>query len=557
MADNILVQSGRRLSQTVDTTADYGKAFSEGSKIIDDQIRQNRKDQQQREDREWQLKRREKQDALFQAGMESKLTQYNADKAAVFAEIDAAIERGDLSGPDYDLYKQNREKFWKDSANQIKTQQDLVRVREKVKKVGAAEQNWPNILEFSKGVTISDSSPEAQQMDYAIDAWAKNNGASPPPVVERGGKYYFEIPTADGQDVVRIPLDQASKAKSPQDYLGQYNEPVAFQDLQARFDRQFEDIAIRIEGGNGTKADLDKMGVWFDKQIQNPEQLTELVDSLVQEIGDNADLEALGLKDKTGDGLSKDDLDLDGSGVAGDSPKEKEILKQLFGVIMGEGKDQLWDKNNEGEFTEAQVNTYNAFAGIKASGGKLDSLVSLPQVFDVQINAEKGQGVIFLGDKRDEKSAFIVAVDANGNITPDGYKKLATKLGLVNVKPQKGDNITDKDPVVKTPETTATTSVLGAGQEVQGGPTLEGTTNQIQSENTPTIAISNSNFGNEPIPGLPKRFDYNKVINALVGTEINAQNLPAIKEKVRGTVGNRDQLNAIMKHIEGLVRNQG
>ena len=559
MANNALIQTGLNLAKSTDTNQGIGDAFRQGAALIDDQIRQNRRDRNEQEDREWLQKRRADQEELFKLGMEKKLMQYNEDKAAIYAEIDGAIERGDLSGPDYDAYKQNRDKWWKDSANQIKAQKDLVKVREKVKQVGAAEKNWPNILEMSKGVTISDSSPEAQKMDMAIDRWSEKNGGTPPPVVNHGGKFYFEIPTADGEDVVRIPLKGASEAKLPSDYLGQYEEPVTFDEMQGRFMGANPEMDVRLRQGLGTKQDLAKMEQWFDQQIQNPAQITELADSLILEIGGEADLAAMGIKDKTGDGLTKDDLDLDGSGVPGDSPEEKKIMRELFKTVMSGtyDKEQLWEKNDNSEFEAVQVDTYNAFNAVHASGGNLNSLLRLPNVFDIQVQADKGQAVIFMGDNRDEKNAFIVPVDENGNVTPEGFDKLADKFKLVDINPNKdGDNIEDDEEVVETPTVEETdaenvdSTVLGEDQEVQTQRDLY----QEEATGQAPIAINNSNF--KDIKGVSQDM-HNKVINALVGIRINKDNLPKIKEVIKGLKGKQfynKQRNAIMEHIERLIK---
>ena len=556
MADNILVQSGRRLSQQSDISGDFGKSFAEGSKLIDDQIRQNRKDRESAEDREWQLKRREQSDQLFEAGLESKMMTYNAEKAAVFSEIDSAIERGDLSGPDYELYQQNRGKWWKDQANQIKAQKDLVKVREKVKKVAAAEKNWGNILQINESLTPSNSGPKAQQMNYALSAWQKKNGQVPPPVVNEGGKLYFEIPTADGQDVVRIPLDRATSAKGPEDIMEDYEDRITFQDLQGKFLDQNDALTRRLNDGTATHDDLAAMETWFDKQIRNEAQVEELTDSLIQQLGGDVDMEALGIVDKTGNGLTKDDIDLDGSGIPGDSFEEKKIMKELFkSITSAQYGEQLYDKNDQGTFTEPQVTTYNAFAELYGSGGSsLNALQSLPGVHSFQVTKDGTQAAIFIGDNRDEKTAFMVPLE-NGAITPEGLDLLARKFELTDIRPDKGDNIEDEE-VVETPtveETDAENAeetVVGEETEVQDQQELY----QEEVTGQAPIAINNSNF--KGIKGVSQAM-HNKVINALVGIRITKDNLPKIKEVIKGLKGKQfynKQRNAIMEHIERLIK---
>ena len=562
MANNALIQSGQRLHTEQGQQANIGDAFREGQQLITDQIDKNLKFERDAEDREYLTKRRQDEEQLRGINLEKSITQYQEEKGAYFSVIEEGLATGRLNPIDYAGFTENREAWWKDKANQLKFFEDSPELKKSLAAAEKAEANWPKLMEFTGSVSISDSSPEAQKMDLAISAWSKNNGATPPPIKTIDGKDYFVIPSADGKEEVKIPVDQAGTATQPSDIYGQYNEKVTFEGFQADLMKAYPGVDKRFRQGLATKDDLAQMNQWFDKQVQNNEQLIELADSFIQSLPD-ADFEAMGISDINDDGkITGADLDLNGDGTI--DGEELKGMRGLFGEVVSGfyGQEQAYQKEGTGQFTEAQVNTYNAFDGIKKSGGSLNSLLSLPGVFDIQIQADKGQGIIFLGDSRKEANAFIVPVDAQGRITQEGYAKLAAKFKLTDINPNNsGDNITEDGNgnvtvTQGTPENTLSTTVLGEGQVVQGGPTAEGTVNQIQSEITPTIAITNANFGNEPIKGLPKRFDYNKVINALVGTQISADNLDEIKETLSVVPMKSHERTIVLKYIEGLVRNK-
>ena len=540
MADNILVQSGKRMHDQLATQPDLGGSFREGAKLVQGQIDSDLKRKQDAEDREYLTKKRSDEEFLREMDIDKKVTAYQAEKGAYFDMIQEGIDSGRLDSIDYAGFTENREAWWKDKANQLKFFADEPGLKESLENAELAEGNWPNILKFTDVVSISDSSPDAQKMDLAISAWGKENGATPPPIKTIDGKDYFVLPSADGQEEVKIPVKGAGKAQGPEDLYGSYNEKITMEGFQKDLMKALPGVDKLFRTGQATQNELAQVNQWFDKKIANNEQLIELADSFIQGLPD-ADFEAMGISDINNDGqVTGADLDLNGDGTI--DGNELKGMRDLFKEVMTGfyDKEQLFQKNEESTFTREQVQTQNAVSTVV--NGNINGLVDLPGVSSFTFN-DKGTKVrLNIGTG---KNAEVFDLDiANGSLTEGALDLLKRKFNWVSEDPIVDDGTPD-NPIVN-PEV--------KGESVVSNQTGVQTT-QYSSENTGTIALNSQNFGNEPIPGLPKRFDYGGITNLLVGTAINLDNLEGIKTKLKskGTLRSHE-ITIVMKHIEKLLK---
>ena len=434
MADNALIQSGQNLAQASSQIADISGAINKGQEIVQDQIDKNLKRDQEAEDREWTMKRRANQEQLMEMDLEQKINQYQADKGAYFQLIEDAQERGLMEIPDYEGYKADRDAWWKENASKIKLATgDEAALRGRLDMAAKGEENWQNVVNWSKNATISDSSPEAQKIDLAVDNMAKRG--LQPKIITEGGKDYYELIGADGEKI-KVSVDKLAQAEDG-NIAGDYNEPVTFDGFQARFMGSNPEIDKRLRQGQGTKEDLAKMNQWFDAELQNSTQLFELADSFLAKVP-NADFAAMGIKDIDGDGgITSADLDTNQDGEIDDN--EKKQFRKLFEEITTQayGQKQVYEQQSEGEYEPIVRQTYDAFAAIKANNGRIDSLLQLPNVQNIQYKAaEEGHPpqARIQHVKNGKVVDLIVETTADGTITPKGYQQLAYALNLQDVK---------------------------------------------------------------------------------------------------------------------------
>ena len=436
MANQALIQSGLNLAKATGKTLSPTDAFSEGAKAIQDEIIKNEDRAYTLKKREYEMARLEDEKFLREQNVERGMMQYEAEKGAAFAAIDEAIKQGTLSPVDYQGFLNNREAWWKDQANRLKTAQDLPTIKANIKLASEAEGNWGNILGFAQGVNISDSSGQAQRTDMAIDRWSKENGATPPPIEEVDGQLQYVLPSADGSEKVYIPLKNAARAQSASDIYGQYAERMTFSGVQADFISAQPQLDQIMRNGRGTADTLNQAISYFEQKLESPEQMVELVDDLLMTPG--VDKTALGIKEAG-------DIDANGNGVI--DGNEREVLKEVFkSVLSAHYGEQDFDRQGLNNYTPEQVATFNAINEIGTSGGaNLTALQSLPGVFDIQIQRDQGRAVLFLGDNRREQNAYIVELDENGNLTQDSFMKLQRKFGYVDLDPKQ------EDPIEETP----------------------------------------------------------------------------------------------------------
>lgn len=435
MANQALIQSGLNLAKSVSQEPDIGGAFAEGAQIITDQIEKNADTAFQNKKREYELARLEDEKFLREQNVERGMMAYEAEKGATFAALDEGIKNGSIDPVDYEGFIQNREEWWKDQANRLKTAQDLPKIKQNLKLASTAEANWPNILQFAQGVNISDSSGEAQQMDMAIDRWSETNGATPPPIREQDGELVYVIPTIDGQEEVYIPLKNAGRAKSASDVYGQYSERTTFSGVQADFISSQPQLDQIFRDGKATEQSLNSAMRFFESRVTDPMQMIELADDLLMTPG--IDKEALGLSEAA-------DLDANGDGqISGD---EMNKFKELFGAVLeAQYGEQDFSRQGNNNYTPEQVGVYNAMNQIAQNPTNLNALLRLPNVFDIQQDPDNGRAVIFIGDSRKEQNAFVI----EWPLTEQSFQKLQDKFGYVDVNPQEEkieDPATDETP---------------------------------------------------------------------------------------------------------------
>ena len=476
MADNALIQSGLNLAKATAAANSPSNAFAEGVKAVRDEITKNEDRAFQLKKREYEMARLEDEKFLREQNIERGLMQYEAEKGAAFAAIDEAIKQGTLSPVDYQGFLNNREAWWKDQANRLKTAQDLPTIKANLKLASTAEANWQNVLGFAQGVNISDSSGQAQRMDMAIDRWAKENGTTTPPIEEVDGQLQYVLPSADGSEKVYIPLKNVGRAKGAQDIYGQYNERKTFSGVQANFISSKPQLDQIFRNGRGTQQQLNQAIAFFEQQIESPEQLTELLDDLLMTPG--VDKEALGIKEAG-------DIDANGNGII--DGNERDVLKSVFSsVLSAHYGEQDFDRPGNNNYTEAQVQTYNATNELLASQGtNLNALQSLPGVFDTQIDRENNRAILFIGDDRNERNAYVLELDPEtGAITPNAFDKLRRKFGYVDLNPQAEnepvaeetpaeDTVVEETPVEETPVEETPAEVDNRSQFEKQGAVIE------------------------------------------------------------------------------------
>ena len=318
MANQALIQSGKALYDQSAEQVDYAGAFAEGSKMVTDQIKENTRQQREAEDREYELRKMQDEEQLRKIGLEQKIEAYQQAKAVDVNVIQNAFDAGLLKEADYPGYTLGGTNWIKDQANQLKiieNEGDLATLRSRLKGVTAAKQNFGALLDYATTTSISDSSPQAQKIDMALDAW-REKGGELPNIVTEGGEDYFVIPSADGQEDIKLPVNKLS-GDNPQSVYGEYNEMADFNTTMADWQSSNPKLYDKLVQGTATKGDIDGIGYWFLEQVKNnPVKSKEILDSFFISSGITPGSEIaqeLGVTDQNGDGkiTSADIRDVD------------------------------------------------------------------------------------------------------------------------------------------------------------------------------------------------------------------------------------------------------
>ena len=438
--------------------ADAAGAFAQGSKLIKDQIDDNVKTRRADQDREYELEKRKDEEFLRKQNLEKNMVAYNAKKSAYFDQIEQARQKGLIDESSYDQAVANREEFWKDQTKALKLGVDSAGLGRRLQGVLKGEGNWGKALEFSQTATISDSSPEAQRIDLAIEGYAQKNGATPPPVVSIDGKDYFEIPAPDGGEPVRIPVEQMGNLSQQSDLFGQFKEPVSVDGFQADFMAQHPKLDNRFRNGQGSQTDLNEISRWFDSKIEDPAQIRELADSIF--LSTDFDASKYNVTDIDGDGkITGADLDVNKDGEV--DANEAAIVKEIFTDVIKNYYPENQGFNQEAGALTPQEQVVNQTLDYIQKGGNVNSLVRLPGVFDVSI--KDGVAYAHLGKDRTEKNAFAIPLNSDGTVSADGLAKLQLKLGY---KQQPKVDVPGSDP--KPGNTEVVKTVDGVGYNSDG-----------------------------------------------------------------------------------------
>ena len=506
--DTTLVQTGGELAKATHSFADLGKAAREGSNLVQEQIDKNLKTNRDAIEWEAEMKEMDLNEQLLKEDLESKLETNEAEMGAAFELIDDAIERGIIAGPDYEGFLADREKWWKEQGGKLKFAKDKAKIQKVIKAALKAEGNWDNTVGFVMTATISDSSPGAKANKMAIVGWNKNNQGVPPPIREKNGKHYFVIPKADmngdgkidsndieggynEDEVIMIDIDKVGKAKTSNDVLGAYNEPITFSGRQATIMKGIKGLHGKFEAGQVTQGDINIMRDDFMGSLKGETQLIELADDMINKLGEDVDFAAMGIKDINGDGkITGADLDTDNDGVI--DQQEKEKFADLFeAIVVGSyGKEQAFQRTKEGKYTEQQKLTSNIF-NYAIANNQPSAINRLPNARGMNTTGDVGTVEIYdpaTGEWYDQTFEI-----EDGTWTEKGRNTLMNALGYINikapeVKPEPGDKI-EGDKITKD-------VCNGAGhvwsaatetcQDKQGNQITEVTIPEEEEEVTPT-----------------------------------------------------------------------
>lgn len=387
-----------------------GESFSEGFDLVTTQIDKNRKESQEKEDRAYMLKKRARDEDLAEMDYEKKNMMYQAEKGETFKIIDDGIESGLLKAADYSGYQNNREAWWKDQANQLKLYEDIgdkASFRTRISSAIKGEEAWSGLAEGSKGLSISDSSGEAQNIDLAIDRWHEKSPDSAPPIITKGGIDYFEIPNADGSGTVQIAVDKVASG-DPSKVYGDYEEPITVEGVRT----SIGDDPVLGDMIRGQYANDEAVKNYLRQKVSSPEgeldkiKLKEVVNSLAL---DGLDLQDYDVVDTNNDGeINKDDITL------------ANLEEVFFGMIEGEfGKQDKQKPLTQAEKLKIQnlrlqqENIRNK--GTSNSKTSTKEVKVLADAYDDFINTNSTASLKNRGDILDVYQKPVT--DANGNPT--------------------------------------------------------------------------------------------------------------------------------------------
>lgn len=285
MANQALIQSGRDLFRARGEQVDHAKAIGEGFDLINNQIEKNMKMDREAEDREYLLKKRAREEQLAEMSLEEKMLEAEASKGEMFNLAEGLQERGLIEIPNYAQYKADRDAWYKDETNRLKLAQtlgDKEKSRERLNTAMKGEQNWENIVGWSRNATISDSSPEAQRIDLAVENMVKQGVT--PRIVTVNGVDHFELIDPFGQKI-NIPATRFGAEDG--NIAGEYDEPLSLSGVMNSFEQQNQDLIQTFEAGRATPQDFNKMGRWIDTELDTDTKIQEVANTIFQRTGFN------------------------------------------------------------------------------------------------------------------------------------------------------------------------------------------------------------------------------------------------------------------------------
>ena len=449
MADQQLIQSGRNLYAAQSEQVDYGGAFQEGADLIQNQIDDNLKRKQAAEDREYELDKRRQESQLREIGLEQKIMAYNEDKNATFGLLEQAFETGALKKADYPGYEQMGKDWLKDQANQFKLLEDSggkEALKSRVNGVVNGRNNWQNVVGFSQSSSISADSPNAQKIDYAIEAWARNSD-NPPPTQTIDGQDYFVLPSADGTEEVKIPVDKLGKAGQLSDITGEYAEMKDFSTTMADWSASNPGVYKRLSAGTATQTDIAGIGNWFASNVKSDVQKQELADSFFISSGITPGSEIaqqLGVSDVNNDGqITSQDIDVADfqeifTGAIlqmGGFPQEQigdQVTKAARDKVLGRGQGGGGNTDVTPQYRLGQA----------ISTGDYSQIQGLP--IKTGVKGEYVQNVITPGSNYKDKGKNIEATEylvqtSKGNVIKLGQDPQAGLSNALGIKITTGD----------------------------------------------------------------------------------------------------------------------
>ena len=446
MASQALIQSGKALYDQQSAQPDLAGAFKEGSKIITDQIDKNKKAELDAKKEEHLQKQMEYKQFLMEQDIEAKTALYHSEKAQVLDLYEDAKERGLVED-----IGSNRNEIWRDMATRMKLVENLgdkEKLRGRIDNMMKAEGNWANIVSASDNIAISNSSPEAQQIDYAIAAHNKTNPGVPPPIVEINGKDQFEL-VFNGEKVY-IPVDKALGATDPNAagaVFGDYTEPITASGIQSKITDAINgdpQLFNAFENGYG---DLNQIRRLFRNNLNSPETIKEFGDSLFVQGGLDPSLYS--------------NLDQDGdpsNGIQYNPDALEEIflgmVEDQFGVQDKQRPLSLQEQQDQADLDYKKSQTAkNLAAANKGGGAENKNLETAFNKFSQgDISAIKGLGGI--SDVKKNRNGTWEILDEKGNVmatagsgnVPQG-NVVRNLLGLSSDAPNQEGPITEDDAV--------------------------------------------------------------------------------------------------------------
>lgn len=330
-----LVQSGKALYDQQAQLPDIGGSFAEGSKMIKDQIEANQKKKQEAEDREYELKRRGREEQLRELDLDAKITAAQEEMGVYTNSIQQALDLNLLDGAAYDSFPQDRQAWWKDMGNRQKffsDAGDFETFKKRIDTAIQAEGNWGAAVQTATNATISDSSPEAKKMDAAVEFWHKQNPNTPPKIENVNGNDYFVLPdpsdptNEDAQVLIKV----SDVAGNPEGYLGEYDEISTMDGVMANL--VSSDLYKDLDAGY---ADPAAVSQFFDQHVTTGIQGKELADSLyvttgidLSEVQINEIATGVGVELGEDGKLDSSDFDLNNDGQITGAEKAK--LRAVF-----------------------------------------------------------------------------------------------------------------------------------------------------------------------------------------------------------------------------------
>ena len=163
--DKDLVRSGQNLAKAEHEFVKTSESFQEGSDLITNQVEKNRKADEDAEDREAMIRKRDREEDLAVMDLEQKVIQNEAQNAEWFNLISNGKKAGLLNDDVYNSFDKDREAWWKDTGNRMKLFQDVgdkEAFKRTLNTVVLGEKNIKeNIFANIENVVVSESSPEA------------------------------------------------------------------------------------------------------------------------------------------------------------------------------------------------------------------------------------------------------------------------------------------------------------------------------------------------------------------------------------------------------------